>query len=404
MQPKAAVVVGGELNGLGVCRSLGPAGVAVYVVDARRSSPAMWSRYGRPVVVPALHGPALLSGLLGLCGKFAENPFLIITNEMALLTISADRDKLEGAFRFRLPAHQTVLLLHNKARFHEFAVSNGLPVPRAEIVRQGGNLAAMRTLRFPVVIKPADKRDFHLGKSPRLIVAVDAERAQEACEQLLETTEEVVVYEWIEGGDNNLYFSLFYRGRNANDVSAFVGRKLASTPPGIGSTAFCTAASQAREELDPITNKLLDRVEYQGFGGIEYKWDRNRRRFVIIEPTVGRTDWQEEIATLCGVNIPLDAYLHEFRLPAVARMPDNGAIVWQASCFDRIRFGSAKIPVGARVVDGYWRTDDPLPAIMHYPYDALVGSYRRREREEGHPSRKMRGARLKAALCGLGYG
>ena len=343
----------------------------------------MWSRYGRPVVVPALHGPGLLSGLLGLCGKLADNPFLIITNEMSLLTISAHRHKLEGAFRFRLPAHQTVLLLHNKARFHEFAISNGLPVPRAEIVRQGESLAAMRTLRFPVVIKPADKRDFHLGTSPRLIVAVDAGSAQEACEHLLETTEEVVVSEWIEGGDDNIYFSLFYRGRNAKDVSGFVGRKLASTPPGIGSTAFCTAASQARAALDPITTKLLNRIEYQGFGGIEYKWDVNTRQFVIIEPTVGRTDWQEEIATLCGVNIPLDAYLHEFGLPAVARMPDNGAIVWQASCFERIRLGSAKIPVGARVVDGYWRTDDPLPAIMHYPYDALIGSYRRREREKG---------------------
>jgi hypothetical protein len=36
-----AVVVGGELNGLGVCRSL----AAVWVADTKRLNPALWSRH-----------------------------------------------------------------------------------------------------------------------------------------------------------------------------------------------------------------------------------------------------------------------------------------------------------------------------------------------------------------------
>ena len=45
-----------------------------------------------------------------------------------------------------------------------------------------------------------------------------------------------------------------------------------------------------------------------GVGSLEFKRDRKTVKFMIVEPTVGRTDAQEEIATLCGVNIPLIAY------------------------------------------------------------------------------------------------
>ena len=44
---------------------------------------------------------------------------------------------------------------------------------------------------------------------------------------------------------------------------------------------------------------------------MEYKRDRRDEKFYMVEPTVGRTDYQEEIATLNGVNIPAAAYLRE---------------------------------------------------------------------------------------------
>jgi hypothetical protein len=41
MQPSAAAIVGGELDGLGICRSLGRAGLASYMVGRQRLNPAM---------------------------------------------------------------------------------------------------------------------------------------------------------------------------------------------------------------------------------------------------------------------------------------------------------------------------------------------------------------------------
>jgi D-aspartate ligase len=309
--------------------------------------------------------------LLAVQGRFGDRPFLVITDEMAVLTVSEHRDALAGRFRFRLPPQDVVLALHNKARFHEFAVANHLPVPRSEIISHVGDFARIRTLRLPVIIKPVDKRHFHTGKIPRLVTADTSMSAIAASERLLETTGELIVQERTEGPDDSIYFCLFYCGGEGVPVSMFTGRKLASNPPGTGSTAFCTAAAEPRQHLEALTRMFLECVDYAGFGSVEYKWDRLAQRFVIIEPTVGRTDWQEEIATLCGVNIPLEAFRFEHAIPPPPATGSCKPVVWQASHLDRLLLARGSFPSDATVIDGYWRADDPLPAIIHYPMNVF---------------------------------
>jgi predicted ATP-grasp superfamily ATP-dependent carboligase len=364
-RPVSSVIVGGELNGLGVCRSLAMGGMPVYVIDRKRCNPALWSRYVHPILAPTLHGRGLVEFLRNLGRGFSEPPFLIITDELALLTVSEHRNELEDIYRFRLPTHDTVLKLHDKARFHEAAVEHGWPVPNGVVLREPADLQKIASLRVPMILKPADKRSFHEGRSPRLIVATSHPEAFSAAESLLAQAGQVLAQEAIEGPDDDIYFCLFYRGRGGETPAMFTGRKLASTPPGTGSTRFCKAATN--DELVRTTNDLLAEVDYVGFGGIEYKLDSRDGRFLIIEPTVGRTDWQEEAATLAGVNIPLIAYRHELGLPPLPVGKIDSRVVWQSSWIERVRFGARPIPAGSVVVDGLWRWDDPVPAMLHYP-------------------------------------
>jgi hypothetical protein len=84
--PIPAVVIGGELNGLGVCRSLARGDLRVCVVDCKRSSPAPWSRYACTVLTETLHGPALVGFMRDQGSRIEERPFLVVTDELALLT------------------------------------------------------------------------------------------------------------------------------------------------------------------------------------------------------------------------------------------------------------------------------------------------------------------------------
>jgi len=359
-----AVVVGAELNGLGVVRSLGCGGVPTIVVDTTYRRAAMWSRFSRPMIVDQLYGRKLVDGLLALQRGLGHRPALLLTDEMAVHTVSTHREELKRAYQFQLPSRDTVKILDNKARFHELAERHGLPVPRTIVVSRASDLDRLCDFRFPVIVKPASRALVYLGRTPRLHVPADIEEARDLCRTLLQAVGELVVQEWIEGPVSNIYFCLFYRGDDRARTVFFSGRKILSHPPRAGSTALCIAAPEVAGQLEPFTAAFIERCNYRGLGSLEFKWDRTRRIFVVIEPTVGRTDWQEEVATLSGVNIPLFAYRDLIGLPNSQPVRPAQPIAWQES-WHRCR-GRSALKTRLPICDGYWRVSDPMPSLAYY--------------------------------------
>jgi hypothetical protein len=154
----------------------------------------------------------------------------------------------------------------------------------------------------------------------------------------------------------------------------------------IGTTAVCVAAPEAAAELTSQTQTFIERVGYRGLGSLEFKRDGRTGQFVIVEPTVGRTDWQEEIATLCGINLPLLTYRAEIGLPNLATASlAHASAAWRASLGFRPPLGF--LGKKTKLVDGFMRWSDPLPAIYHYAYDRGVRRvWRRVKRAVSRPA------------------
>ncbi len=362
----AAVVVGGADNGggLGLVRSLGHANVPVIAVDRDPMAPALYSRYARRAVMPELSGPSFVDGLMRLGSSLGSRPVLYLTTDEAVVTVSEHRAELETRYRIRLPAHDRLLALIRKSAFQQLAEAHGFAVPRSARLRTIADVAALAGLRFPLVIKPSVKTEDYLAQQfGRGYRVASIAQAEAVCRDVLPVLPDLVAQEWIEGPDTALYFCLQYRGAG-DAVASFTGRKLSIWPPDIGTTASCIAAPEAHGELHRLTDAFFSAVEFTGMGGMEFKRDRTGK-FFMIEPTVGRVDWQEEVATLNGVNIPLAAYLHETGADApfvtVAMPPtiwrDTGRH-WKSHAVD-------KETARARVYDAYWRLDDPLPTLVH---------------------------------------
>lgn len=72
-----AVVVGAEVNGPGVVRSLAQAGVPVIAVDTTLRHAAMWSRWSKRYVLRKLSGRTLIDGLLTLQQELGTRPVLL---------------------------------------------------------------------------------------------------------------------------------------------------------------------------------------------------------------------------------------------------------------------------------------------------------------------------------------
>jgi D-aspartate ligase len=360
----AAIVVGAELNGLGVVRSLARQGISTVTVDTESSRAALWSRHTQGRIIRSLEGREFVEDMIDLGKKFDQPPVLILTAEEAVHSVSENRNELSKLFRLRLPTEESVKLLSSKAGFHDFSLRHKFPVPRTAILESKSDIALLDQLQFPCIVKPDDKRNALNGNKERAIRVESLTKAREFATAMLETPGGIVVQEWIEGAESNIYFTLFYRGADGRAVAMFTGRKLSCYPRNVGSTAVCVSAPEARNILEPMTLQFAECAGMDGMGSMEYKWDDHRRKFVMIEPTVGRTDWQEEIATLCGVNIPFAAYQHELGLPVALPETSHASVAWCATMIDK---PPAHLRTNVKdTVDGYFRWDDPLPAVKHY--------------------------------------
>ena len=375
--PVPAVVVGGSLNGLGVVRSLAKGGIPVFVLETTRRSPAVWSRHCTHLRVPSLAGETLIDALAGVASGFDCRPVLLLTTDESVNAVSAARSRIAPLYRIDLPAAAMVEALADKGQFHALAEREGFAVPRSRTLSAATDLDRLEALEPPIVLKPADKTLVLAGTVERAVRADTVAQARAAAGRMLTRASSLIAQEWVEGADTDIFFTLFACDREAKLAGMFPGRKLVCWPPAVGSTAVCVAAPEAADELGRQTRRFIERVGYRGLGSLEFKRDARTGRYVIIEPTVGRTDWQEEIATLCGVNLPLLAYWTALR----ASLPPQheGAFeryAWRAE--RQFAVPRALVTPGTRVIDGYFRWSDPLPGTYYYGYERLaVRAWRR---------------------------
>ena len=69
----------------------------------------------------------------------------------------------------------------------------------------------------------------------------------------------VIVQEWIDGRDSDVYFTLIYRDAEGRIPASFTGRKIRQSPPLVGGTAACMPAPQAEAMIEGLCHLPEDR-------------------------------------------------------------------------------------------------------------------------------------------------
>ncbi len=367
------MIIGGGLNALGIVRSLGGAGIPLMVADTDLKSPAMRSRHGRKLILPRLEGNELIESLLALAKDFATPAILFLTEEKTVKTVSEQRNRLTEKFAIRLPQHERLMQLMHKQEFYDLAKAYDAPVPQMVRLKGVEDLPLLEGLRFPCVFKPGEKNYAYGARFKKAYKVHSATEVHDLYRKIHPVLADMVVQEWIDGDDGEVYFCMQYVGENGKAISSFSGRKIRSWPVNIGGTASCTAAWEEAQELHDLTIEFFNQVGFTGMGSMEYKRDARDGRFYMVEPTVARTDFQEEVATINGVNMPLAAYLHETGSSPVAPVKISPPRVWREPLSDRWAAQESGNLAEQRskdypVWDAYRRWDDPLPWI-----DFMIG-------------------------------
>ncbi len=325
-----AIVIGLDcITGLQVARLLDARGVPVIGVARRPHHFACRTRACRRVLVADTAGEALVEALVRL-GPTLEAPGVLYPcTDAAVRQVSLHREALRPWYLFALPDHDTVEMLMDKARFYAFARQHGLPVPATLLLHSRREAAdAARQLTFPCLLKPTLKtptweratkaKAFRVTSPDELLALYDR------CARWADT---LMVQEWVEGPDHNLYSCNAYFDAGSRPLATFVSRKLRQWPIKTGTS--CLGVACRHDTLLETTVRLFRLARFHGLAYLEMKQDARTGRHLIIEPNVGRPTGRSVIAEAGGVELHLTMYCDLTGRPLPARRAqDDRRITW----------------------------------------------------------------------------
>ncbi|MEZ4455273.1 MAG: hypothetical protein R2882_01800 [Gemmatimonadales bacterium] len=373
-----AVVIGLELNGLGLSRTLAKKGVTVRAVDR-----GLATTYRRSRAVNHFHQlggwteEALIEGLVAL-GKTLDRPAVLFqTKDEGVIWCSRHRAELDPYFRVPLPPPSVVDLLMSKGLFSAMAKKEGWPLPLSWSFETEDELrAAIKDIPFPCILKPQVKTSlFRRQKLPKAFKPTTPDELIETYRLVAQFEPEVVVSEWIPGRDDQLVSCRGYWDADARPVMRFIGRKLLQWPVELGNMAVVEPAPPEwwAEAMD-LTQRVFDQTGMHGIGAMEYK-RRPDGRLVILEPCTSRTVYSHEVAPLNGFDLPWACFAD---MAFGIKVEQPGYPDQPLKLFDGIRAKkSAKVYLerglltaadlrairSGRKADMLFRWDDPLPWI-----------------------------------------
>lgn len=239
-------------------------------------------------------------------------PVLFVNFEEYFPFIHKYHNELSVLFSFEFPIYDELKLLLEKDLFNTFARNHNIKIPLS-IEVTNNNLATLEllnSLQFPLVIKPKHRDDSWLNTfdSQKVILAETPEEAYATCRKLFNTIDRLVIQEWIPGPDSNIFFCLTYITKNGDILDSVCGQKIHQYPVLFGNTS--SAIIIENSFLEKETHRILKEAETYGFCSVEFKQHDITGEYYVIEPTVGRMDRQEYIATIGNKNIVLKAYCH----------------------------------------------------------------------------------------------
>ena len=348
----AVVVNVGWVAGVSAIRSLGRAGVPVHAVDHRPDALGLRSRYTTAGhVCPRRHDDeeAFVAFLAALGERIGGAAPLFLLDDDDLNAVARRRELLGDRFLYPFPEWETLERIQDKAHQVERARELGVPVPRT-------SREPTDELGFPVLVKPFQPGGFRRTFGVKAFRCDGRAELEQAWERAREY--EPLVWEFVPGGDRELYTLGSYVSRDGEALGLFCGRKLRQDPPTIGNARV--AESLWVDEVAAHGLRLLRGLGFHGPSQVEFKRDPRDGVYKLMEVNPRLWQWHE-LATACGVDLPLIAYRDLLGEAPQPRRVRRRRMRW-AITFKQDKRPMPQLPP---YVDPLLHLDDPVVAVGH---------------------------------------
>ena len=306
----AAIVLGLSPTGLAVARSLAPRGVKVFGVDKLRLEIGHFSRYVRRDKKICLLPPGgeLLSAMRSFGATKSKRPVVFAAADAYVDFVAANRHALTEHFILADSMCEEVnSRIVNKRTFYERCLELGVAVPKTFFPTDEKEASHASTqLRYPAIVKPTLGHLFRQKlHGDKLVVVNNADDLLSWWRQFRNWGGDSILQEEIVGPESNIFVAAVYTDPNLTCRSLLTARKCRQYPPQYGSGSYMEA--HWSQDIADLSIALLEKIEYRGVCGTEYKWDDRDGEYKLIEVNCRPTLWFA-LCKAAGVDVIWDTY------------------------------------------------------------------------------------------------
>ena len=306
MERSGALVIEGHVQGLSNTRSLGEAGVPVYVADTGNCL-ARYSRYCRKFLkCPAYDSAEFPVFLAETAERERIDGWLLLpSNDHAVYNIAKHAQLLRTKYRLITPDIDIIDKIYNKQTLITTAGKCGVPVPMSWFP-EGSVSEIIKAATFPCLVKGKNGLSFYRRTGKKAFLCHSEEELKGTVSMLEQqmSMQDIFVQELLLLKDNKtVSFAAF--ALEGKIFSAWAGIKIREHPLHFGTSTFSKSISST--PFYSFAERLLKELNYTGICEIEFLNDPRDSEYKLIEVNARTWLWVD-LARMCGVDFALYAY------------------------------------------------------------------------------------------------
>lgn len=388
-ETSGALIIGANLNGLSIARSLGRQGVPVWVTTPPNVRLASFSRYAqRTLPWPDGDEESQAAYLLELAERHHLNQWVLFpTSDESAALLSKFHAVLSRRFRISTPTWNVLRWAYDKRLTYQLAAEQQVPYPSTLHPATEADLKSA-TLDFPVILKPATHAVASRFTADKAWPAANCEqllaRYREARELI--PPEQILIQERIPGG-GEAQFSYAALCRDGEPIASLTARRTRQYPVDFGYSSSFVETLDVPDIVAP-SKRLLSAMRYTGLVEVEYKLDARNGRYKLLDINPRLWTWST-LGSPAGIDFP---YLL-WRIMVgkrVRKRTGRVGVRWVRMSTDvpaalhemirgRLSLGSYLRSLRSPVEFALMATDDPLPGLLDLPlfvYKHLYNGYK----------------------------
>jgi D-aspartate ligase len=299
-----AFVANAHVTGLSVARALDAHGVPVVALDRSGDGAAPPSDavdYAGRVTYPLDDEAGFREDVEALAAAVDHEPVAFgCMDEWALAFAETEPDGV----RLPFADSETLDAVLDKTSLYDRCEELGVPYPETHHLSRTDPEDAADALGFPLVLKPARKREFEEAVGTNVIEVGDREEYRDVVEMAQETGIEVMAQEKVpvaRGEDQSLASYVPESG----DPLAVVGNARVRAPLGYGTS--CVVETVENPDLRERALSVIEDAGYHGISEAEFVFDRDRGEYVLLDVNTRPWKWIS-MPVQAGANLPMAAY------------------------------------------------------------------------------------------------